>query len=605
MRWTIQKKLTAGFIATAALAGALGWVASRRIEQIVADMEQMTQYNRDIKDLAAMQALALQQVQAERRYLLSGDAAPLQTHAQLGQAIAAWFEENLAEARKTGKEIEIEALPKLAKSHQEYATTFAEITRLVKERKLDAAIKLSLTDSERESAELAAELRKLTAAEEKEAVADAADAHATASASQRFVLWAGGFAMLAALLLGYFIARMITAPLSRMVDVAGMLAEGKLDQQLDYRSQDELGTLADAFRGMIAGFKTPVQEAGEVLSKIAGRDLTARMKGEYRNDFSAIKESVNLAAEQLSHAMSEVRQSADQVAITAQQLSSASEEISSGAQEQASSLEETTATLEQLTSTVRQNAENARQANQLAAGSRDSAGKGGQVVSTAVTAMGEINEASRQIADIITTIDEIAFQTNLLALNAAVEAARAGEQGRGFAVVATEVRNLAQRSATAAREIKALIQNSVRKVENGSELVNRSGQTLEEIVGSVKRVTDIVSEIAAASQEQSVGIEQVAKAMTQMDQVTQANSSQTEELSSNAEELSATAEQLQALVAQFVLDREVQETAARPARRSAKAVAKNPARSSGASVPARELASLAAATSGPGRFEEF
>jgi methyl-accepting chemotaxis protein len=167
--------------------------------------------------------------------------------------------------------------------------------------------------------------------------------------------------------------------------------------------------------------------------------------------------------------------------------------------------------------------------------------------------MGEINSSSKRMADIITTIDEIAFQTNLLALNAAVEAARAGEQGRGFAVVASEVRNLAQRSATAAKEIKGLIQDSVRKVETGSDLVNRSGQTLNEIVTSVKRVTDIVAEIAAASREQATGIEQVSKAMSQMDQVTQTNSAQTEGLSSTAEELSSTAEQLQALTAQFDL----------------------------------------------------
>lgn len=185
--------------------------------------------------------------------------------------------------------------------------------------------------------------------------------------------------------------------------------------------------------------------------------------------------------------------------------------------------------------------------------SRDTAEKGGQVVTAAVQAMGAINQASSRIAAIITTIDEIAFQTNLLALNAAVEAARAGEQGRGFAVVATEVRNLAQRSATAAKEIKALIQDSGQKVEDGSTLVNQSGQTLGEIVSAVKRVTDIIAEMAAASQEQSQGIDQVNKAVTQMDQVVQQAASQTEELSSTAQALASQAEQLQALVGRFKL----------------------------------------------------
>ena len=264
----------------------------------------------------------------------------------------------------------------------------------------------------------------------------------------------------------------------------------------------------------------------------------------------------------------EVSAIADGVASASQQLAAASEELSSGAQEQASSLEETASSLEEITGTIQQNADNAQQANQLAGNSRSVAEKGGEVVGRAVQGMSEINVASKKIADIITAIDEIAFQTNLLALNAAVEAARAGEQGRGFAVVAGEVRNLAQRSAAAAKEIKGLIQDSVAKVQAGTELVNQSGHTLAEIVTSVKRVTDIVSEIAAASREQAGGIEQVNKAVTQMDQVTQGNASQTEELSGTAEGLAGQAAQLQQLVAQFNLvkrDREPAGCTTRPA----------------------------------------
>ncbi len=273
----------------------------------------------------------------------------------------------------------------------------------------------------------------------------------------------------------------------------------------------------------------------------------------------------------LETALTEVSGIAESFAGASQQLSAASEEIASGAQEQASNLEETASSLEEITSTIKQNADNAQQANQLATGAREVAERGGEVVGDAVEAMKAINQSSKKIAEIITAIDEIAFQTNLLALNAAVEAARAGEQGRGFAVVAGEVRNLAQRSAGAAKEIKDLIQDSVRKVEAGSELVNKSGQTLQDIVQAVKRVTDIVSEIAAASREQSTGVDQVSRAVAQMDQVTQTNASQTEELSGTAESLSSKAQELQELVTRVKSGggAPVKVTASRPAQRVA------------------------------------
>jgi len=335
------------------------------------------------------------------------------------------------------------------------------------------------------------------------------DAAALYAKTRTMLIWMIGGAVVLCVGIGYFIAQLISKPLLATVGVLEKVAEGDMTVQLDLATTDEVGKMAGA---------------------------------------------LNRATEAIRATLSDVRKSADNMSNSAQQLAAASEELASGAQEQASSLEETSATMEQITSTIKQNADNAKQANQVANGSRDSAEKGGQVVGEAVGAMVQINESSKNIAEIITTIDEIAFQTNLLALNAAVEAARAGEQGRGFAVVATEVRNLAQRSATSAKEIKRLIQDSTRKVENGSSLVNKSGETLREIVGSVKRVTDIVAEIAAASQEQSVGVEQVNKAMTQMDQVTQTNASQTEELSATAQSMAAGAEELQTMVARFRLE---------------------------------------------------
>jgi methyl-accepting chemotaxis protein len=240
---------------------------------------------------------------------------------------------------------------------------------------------------------------------------------------------------------------------------------------------------------------------------------------------------------------------------------SGAEEISQGTldlqertEQQSSSLQQTASSMEEMTQTVKQNADNAGQANQLATAARDQAEKGGAVVGMAVDAMAKINDASKRIADIIGVIDEIAFQTNLLALNAAVEAARAGEQGRGFAVVATEVRSLAGRSATAAKEIKELIQDSVRKVVDGSKLVTQSGQTLGQIVTSVKKVSDIVAEIAAASREQSAGIEQVNQAVMQMDEMTQQNAALVEQATAASQSMAEQARRLAALMERYKSD---------------------------------------------------
>jgi methyl-accepting chemotaxis protein len=291
----------------------------------------------------------------------------------------------------------------------------------------------------------------------------------------------------------------------------------------------------------------------DVVEKVSRGDLTVSVEGKTRDEVGQLGDAMRRMVEKLRNALLQVQLSATQVASASQQLSASSEELSAGAQEQASSLEETAASLEEITSTVKQNAENAEQANGLSIGSRDTAEKGGQVVRQAVEAMQEINSSSRRITDIISTIDEIAFQTNLLALNAAVEAARAGEQGRGFAVVAGEVRNLSQRSAAASKEIKGLIQDSVKKIEVGGDLVNRSGQNLDQIVSSVRRVTDLMAEIAATSQEQSTGINQVNRAVAQMDVVVQQNSAQMEELSSTAQVLADQAGELQSLINQFRL----------------------------------------------------
>jgi methyl-accepting chemotaxis protein len=289
-----------------------------------------------------------------------------------------------------------------------------------------------------------------------------------------------------------------------------------------------------------------------MLSAVVAGDLGRRIDLAGKSGFfEAMSRGVNQLADNMAEVVSKVKRVAVDVHRGADEISDGNANLSQRTEEQSSSLEETASSMEEMTTTVKQNADNAAQANQLALAARDQAEKGGMVVSQAVAAMTGINEASKKIADIIGVIDDIAFQTNLLALNAAVEAARAGEQGRGFAVVASEVRSLAGRSATAAKEIKELIQDSVRRVEDGSVLVTQSGQTLEKIVASVKKVSDIVAEIAAASREQSSGIEQVNRAVMQMDELTQQNAALVEQATAASQAMAEQVRGLNDMLARF------------------------------------------------------
>ncbi|ASU38853.1 methyl-accepting chemotaxis protein [Herbaspirillum sp. meg3] len=297
----------------------------------------------------------------------------------------------------------------------------------------------------------------------------------------------------------------------------------------------------------------PLGEALGVAKRVAAGDLTADIEAHSKDETGELMLALKSMNDNLLKIVGEVRTSTDTINTASGEIAAGNLDLSSRTEEQAGSLEETASAMEELTSTVKQNADNARQANQLAVSASEVAVQGGNVVGKVVSTMDAINESSRKIVDIISVIDSIAFQTNILALNAAVEAARAGEQGRGFAVVASEVRNLAQRSAAAAKEIKTLIDNSVSKVDDGSKLVAQAGATMDEVVASVKRVTDIVGEISAASVEQSSGLEQINQAIAQMDEVTQQNAALVEEAAAAAQSLQDQAGRLSLAVGVFKL----------------------------------------------------
>jgi methyl-accepting chemotaxis protein len=312
--------------------------------------------------------------------------------------------------------------------------------------------------------------------------------------------------------------------------------------------------LGGAMNELCENVATTMEDLAQMFGALAEGDFSRRITANYQGIFGVLKNDANSMADRIASTISEIKAVGREVSNAAVEISTSTTDLSQRTEEQAASLEQTSASMEEMSATVKKNAENAVQANQLTSGSRDVADRGGQVVAKAVDAMARIEDSSRKISDIIGVIDEIARQTNLLALNAAVEAARAGDAGRGFAVVASEVRSLAQRSSQAAKDIKVLITNSSSQVQEGVGLVNQAGTSLTEILASIKQVADIVAEIAAASHEQSTGIDQINKALTQMDEVTQQNSALVEENAASAKTLEHQSETMNAKVAFFKLD---------------------------------------------------
>jgi methyl-accepting chemotaxis protein len=313
-------------------------------------------------------------------------------------------------------------------------------------------------------------------------------------------------------------------------------------------------TLSQGMNTLMSTVQGVMDELGGMLKRLSSGDFRYRITQHYAGQYNILKEDANKTASQLSETIATIIQAAHEINSAADEIAQGSQDLSMRTEQQASNLEETAASMEELSSTVRHNSENAQQASHLAGNNQKIANQSGELVSNAVHAMQRIETSSTKIAEIISVIDEITFQTNLLALNAAVEAARAGDAGKGFAVVADEVRNLAQRSSGASKEIKALISGSKVEVKDGVDLVNKTGDSLSEIVGSAKGVTEIIKEIAAASLEQTSGIDQINTAISHMDEMTQKNAALVQESTAAATSLQQQANHLAALMAQFKIE---------------------------------------------------
>jgi methyl-accepting chemotaxis protein len=406
-------------------------------------------------------------------------------------------------------------------------------------------------------------------------------------------------AVIAAFGMGIVMTRAITAPVAELEQVARRLAAGDFEQRIEHRGADEIGALAESFRqttqvlraavddvrslidaarsgdlarradaskyrggfadlvsgmnAVLEGVEQPIQETNRVLSRLAASDLTTRSERRFEGEYQTMLTSLDTAADNLRRSLLQVSSASEQVAAASSEIASSSQSVANGASQQASALEESASALAQMTDATKRNAESAVQANRLAEEARERSTEGSAAMQEMTEAMSQIRGAAEGTAAIIRDIDEIAFQINLLALNAAVEAARAGEAGRGFAVVADEVRNLAQRSKDAATKTEALIGGSLSLTQRGEAISGRVSSTLVEIVGSVSRVSEIVSWISNASQEQAQGIAQTQRALSQMDQTTQLAAASSEQTSSSAEQLAAQSQELAALVGRFEL----------------------------------------------------
>ncbi|MFC3461392.1 methyl-accepting chemotaxis protein [Massilia haematophila] len=504
---------------------------------------------------------------ALRNMMLDADPADRQKQLDEIESSRRTSQEKLAELNKRLTKPDTRAiLERMLAANEKYVQGQQELIKRIEAGDEQGARDFLKTVLRPALAELKGAVNDQIALQQKMATTRAEEAHATEQSTRLMMIVLSLVSLAIAALVAWWNTRSITRPLARALDVANTVAAGDLTSRIEVTGRDETGMLLQALKSM---------------------------------------------NENLVRTVTTVRSGTDTIGTAAAEVAAGSLDLSSRTEQQASSLEETASSMEELTSTVKQNADNARQANTLAEAASNVAERGGRVIGDVVGTMDQINTSAGKIADIIGVIDGIAFQTNILALNAAVEAARAGEQGRGFAVVATEVRNLAQRSAAAAKEIKGLIGDSTQAVAAGSKLVSEAGATMTEIVESVRRVTDIMSEITAASGEQTAGIEQINEAVAQMDQVTQQNAALVEQAAAASAAMQEQAGKLAEAVSVFRVDAHAvaQPAAAQPVAPVVRTAPARPALAKPAArpAPARKPASkpAAAKASADAEWEEF
>ena len=521
----IRTKISLGFGALVLIAVLLGLTAVSKLKAVSTASETIGQNNLPSVQLAAaMRDYMAQMRRAEARNLLATTPADLEesesAFARNHKSLEKLEDKQVALFDSVKERSLLEAYRKHSVQWLELADKLHTATR--KEGTTEAIKKMYLGDSAHAFDAALGDLTELSEYNARESDAAVKESTAIYQSAVAFMVGGIGLATILSLFFAWAISRAISAPMEAAVLAARAMAEGDMGAEIRVHGRDETGQLLGALEAMRKG---------------------------------------------LSAVVIKVRSGSESVATAAAQIAQGNSDLSGRTEQQASALEETTANMKELGATVRQNADTARQANQLAANASSVAVSGGQVVGEVVETMKGINESSRRISDIISVIDGIAFQTNILALNAAVEAARAGEQGRGFAVVASEVRSLAGRSAEAAKEIKSLINASVERVEQGTTLVDKAGSTMTEVVGSIRRVTDLVGEISAASTEQATGMNQMGDAVNAMDQVTQQNAALVEEMAAAASSLKSQAIDLVEVVAYFKVGSDAQRNANPPSAR--------------------------------------